>query len=190
MFRSFWSGKEQNRDDPRLEYLIVRLGQGDIARLEEFYESTSAAVFGLALSIVQNHHDAEDVVHETYVKVYQSAATYEARGKPLAWVYTIAKNLALMKIRDRKKLDLFPKDNDVDSTMVTMDFSMEDSIVLRAFLRELTDEEQSIVVLHAVSGWKHKEIAAFLKLPVQNTIVKYNRALKKLLRKYKQQGLH
>ena len=115
---------------------------------------------------------------------------FRSRGKPLAWVYTIAKNLALMKIRDRKKLDLFPKDNDVDSTMVTMDFSMEDSIVLRAFLRELTDEEQSIVVLHAVSGWKHKEIAAFLKLPVQNTIVKYNRALKKLLRKYKQQGLH
>ena len=160
-----------------------------MARLEEFYQLTSASVFGLALSIVKNYHDAEDVTHETYVKVYQSANTYEARGKPLAWVYTITKNQALMKIRERNKVDLYPIYSDMDSTAGTTDFTIEDKIVLQAFLHELTDEEQGIVVLHAVSGWKHKEIAAYLKLPVQNTIVKYNRAIKKLIRKYKLQGL-
>ena len=189
MIRPSWNENKQNWDDLRLEHLIACLAKGDVERLEEFYQLTSAAVFGLALSVVQNYHDAEDLTHETYVKVWRSARTYEARGKPLAWIYTIAKNLALMKIRDRKKYDLFPENGGVDSTINTKDFAIEDRIVLQAFLRELTDEEQSIVVLHAISGWKHKEIAAFLKLPIQNIIVKYNRAIKKLIRKYKQQDL-
>ena len=190
MFRSIRNENEQNRNNLLLERLIACLGRGDVERLEEFYQLTSAAVFGLALSILKNFHDAEDVAHDTYVKIFQSAGTYEARGKPLAWVYTITKNLALMKIRDRRKGNLFPEDGGVERTINKPDFAIEDRIVLQSFLRELTDEEQTIVILHAVSGWKHKEIAAFLKMPVQNIIVKYNRAIKKLNRKYKQQGLN
>ena len=181
---------EQKRNNLRLEHLIASLARGDVARLEEFYHLTRAAVFGLALSIVKNSHDAEDVTHETYVKVWEAAGTYEARGKPLAWVYTVTKNLALMKIRDRNKSDLFPENDVVNNTSNTPDYAIEDRIVLQSFLHELTDEEQNIVVLHAISGWKHKEIATFLNLPVQNIIVKYRRAIKKLIRKFEQQGLN
>lgn len=190
MIRPIRNMDGQNRNDLQLEHLIACLSRGDLEKLEDLYQLTSAAVFGLALSIVRNFHDAEDVTHETYVNVWKSSKTYEARGKPLAWIYTITKNLALMKIRDRNEYELFPEDGSLDKISKTQDFSIEDKIVLQVFLRELTDEEQSIVVLHAISGWKHKEIAAFLKLPIQNIIVKYNRAIKKLMRKYKQHGLN
>ena len=56
----------------------------------------------------------------------------------------------------------------------------EDRMMLAALLRLLTEEERQIVVLHAVSGMKHREIAALLKMNLSTVLSKYNRALKKL----------
>jgi len=55
-----------------------------------------------------------------------------------------------------------------------------ESLLLRQILTLLTEEEQQIVTLHAVAGFKHREIAAFLDLPLPTVLSKYTRALKKL----------
>jgi RNA polymerase sigma-70 factor (ECF subfamily) len=52
--------------------------------------------------------------------------------------------------------------------------------VLDACLGQLSDEERQIVVLHAVAGFRHREIAALLELPLPTVLSKYSRALKKL----------
>ena len=56
----------------------------------------------------------------------------------------------------------------------------EDRIVLEALLDSLQDDERQIVVLHALSGMKHREIASFLQLPLPTVLSKYRRAIKKL----------
>ena len=98
----------------------------------------------------------------------------------MAWVLTVARNLALMKLRERGKTEeLEPESWEqmaADSPLVTV----EDRQVLRAALEGLTDEERQVVTLHAVTGWKHKEIAHLLNLPLSTVLSKYRRALQEL----------
>jgi len=67
--------------------------------LEALYERTKAAVYGLALSILRNPQDAEDVMQDTYIRIIRSAGRYRSQGKPMAFILTITRNLALDRIR-------------------------------------------------------------------------------------------
>ncbi|MBQ2325886.1 MAG: sigma-70 family RNA polymerase sigma factor, partial [Clostridia bacterium] len=58
--------------------------------------------------------------------------------------------------------------------------SPEDTAILRVCMESLTEEELRIVVLHAVSGFKHREIASLLSLPLPTVLSKYSRSIKKL----------
>ena len=74
------------------ETLITRMAEGDGNAFQEIYQHTSSAVYGFALSILKNRHDAEDVMHDTFLKAYSGAITYKPMGKPLAWILTITRN--------------------------------------------------------------------------------------------------
>lgn len=164
----------------RLEPLMLRMQAGEQAALAELYRRIRTAVYGLALSYLKHTHDAEDVTQDTFVRVWERIPQYQPRGTPLAWVLTIARNLALMKLRERGKTEeLEPEAWEriaADSPLVTA----EDRRVLQAALAALSDEERQVVTLHAVTGWKHKEIAALLELPLSTVLSKYRRALQKL----------
>ena len=164
----------------RLEPLMLRMQAGEQAALAELYRRTRTAVYGSALSYLKHTHDAEDVTQDTFVRVWERIPQYQPRGTPLAWVLTIARNLSLMKLRERGKTEeLEPEAWEriaVDSPLVTA----EDRQVLQAALAALSDEERQVVTLHAVTGWKHKEIAALLELPLSTVLSKYRRALQKL----------
>ena len=56
----------------------------------------------------------------------------------------------------------------------------------RARWRDGIPAALAVVVLHAAAGWKHREVAAFMAMPVQHAIVKYNRAIRKLAKKLRQ----
>ena len=163
-----------------LEPLLVRMQAGEQEALAEFYHRARTAVYGLALSYLKHTHDAEDVTQDTFVRVWENAHQYQPRGTPLAWVLTIARTLSLMKLRERGKTeDMEPEAWErlaADSPLVTA----EDRQVLQAALAGLSDEERQVVTLHAVTGWKHKEIAALLDLPLSTVLSKYRRALQKL----------
>jgi DNA-directed RNA polymerase specialized sigma24 family protein len=93
----------QTPENDKLDFYINRIGNNDKNALAELYHMTSAAVYGFALSILKNTQDAEDVLHDTYLRIYATAAGYKSMKKPLAWILTITRNLSLMKIRDGKK---------------------------------------------------------------------------------------
>jgi RNA polymerase sigma-70 factor (ECF subfamily) len=158
--------------------LILRMGGGDAAAFSELYEKTSSAVYGFALSILRNRQDAEDVMHDTYIRVYSGAAAYKPAGKALTWMMTIVKNLCYSRLRDGKILQ------DIDDLELAADHSMqeiaEDRQILETAMQILSFDERQIVVLHAVTGMKHREIAEILSLPAGTVVSKYNRALRKM----------
>ena len=163
-----------------LEPLLLRLAQGDEQALGELYHRARAAVYGLALSYLKHTYDAEDVTQDTFVRVWENAPRYRPQGTPLAWILAVARNLALMKLRERGKTQEMEPEEwarlAADSPLVTT----EDRQVLQTALYGLSDQERQVVILHAVTGWKHREIAALLELPLATVLSKYRRALQKL----------
>ena len=162
------------------EIYISKIAEGDKNALAALYENTKSAIYGFALSIVQNKQDAEDVLQDTFVNIYISAQNYQKMGKPMAWILTITKNLSLMRIRNRTKMtDLSEEDWGLFISNEKA-LSEEDRLVLTTALQNITREESQIVILHAVAGFRHREIAETLELPLSTVLSKYNRALKKL----------
>lgn len=152
---------------------------GDTDAMAELYRHTRVAVYSFALSIVKNEQDAEDIAHDTYLSLFASRKHYISHGKALAYIMTVTKNHALMKLRHRKRFTDFPEDYDRtpdDSDGV----STEEKLLLRQCLEKLSDSDRQIVVLHAVSGLKHREIASVMSLPLSTVLSKYSRAIKKL----------
>ena len=169
-------------DQTGLESLLLDMTRGDQEALAQLYHRTRTAVFGLALSYLKNRHDAEDVTQDTFVRAWENAPSYRPQGKPMAWLLTIARNLSLMKLREKDRTESLPEEDwalpGPDDALTT-----EDRTVLSAGMSVLEDEEQRIVLLHAVTGLKHREIAESLSLPLSTVLSKYHRALKKLRRK-------
>lgn len=162
-----------------LESLLARIAKGDKEALGELYERTYAAVFGFAMSMASTPADAEDVLHDTYLAVYSSAESYTAKGKPMAWIMTIAKNLARMRMRKaRRQLDI--ADDWGRYLAAKSEVSSDERVLLQTAMKILSDDEQQIVMLHAVAGVKHREIAAILDMPTATVLSKYSRAIKKL----------
>lgn len=175
-------GLRENIDPSALDIYIRRIAAGDTRALESLYHETSASVYAYAVSVLKNVHDAEDVLHDCYIAVHSAAVHYSSSGKPMAWLITIAKNLCLMKLRERKKKAEVEDEDFFINAQYNADTALtpEDAFILNECMNELSDEERQIVVLHAVSGFKHREIAAFLDMALPTVLSKYNRALKKL----------
>ena len=163
-----------------LEQLLADIADGDRDSLAELYSRTRAAVYGLALSVVKNAHEAQDVTQDTFVRVWESAPMYRPQGSPMAWLLTIARNLALMSLRrDSRQITLEEEEwNALPAQAPSV--TPEDRHLLQSGLSVLTDEERQIVILHAVTGLKHREIADLLELPLATVLSKYHRSLKKL----------
>ncbi len=158
------------------EGLIARISEGDKNALSELYVQTKTAVYGFALSILRNAPSAEDVMQETYVRVFKSASSYVPQGKPMAWILRIVRNLSLMKLREKSSSEVTL--DEVYNPSYESDPS--DTLALEAALKILSEEERQIVILHIVSGLKHREIAAILELSLSTVLSKHRRALSKL----------
>lgn len=163
------------------ERLILQLAGGEQMALAELYRQTDSAVYGFALSILKDPHAAEDVMQDTYLKILDSAQSYTPMGKPMAWILTIVKNLALMRLRSAKNETELTADEAADDGG-TGDFTAEisDKLLLSEVMCLLTDEERQIITLYAVSGLKHREIAAVTGLPLSTVLSKYRRSLLKI----------
>lgn len=159
-----------------LERCIARIAAGDREALAELYQRTRAAVYGFALSVVKNGPDAEDVLQDAYLQVWKGAEDYRPQGRPMAWLMAVVRNLALDRLRERARTaEPLPEDWP-ENPMLTQ----EDRLTLEALLGLLSDEERQIVALHALTGLRHREIAALLALPLSTVLSKYNRSMKKL----------
>lgn len=172
--------------DDMLETYIAQIADGHRDGMALLYEQTHAAVYGFALSILRNAQDAEDVQHDTYIQIWKAAGSYQPSGKPMAWIYTITRNLARMRLREQgRTVTVSPEDwHTMFADTPTVDH--HDRMVLVSLLELLSDEERQIVMLHAMTGLKHREIADLMELKLATVLSKYNRAIKKLRHAWKE----
>jgi RNA polymerase sigma factor (sigma-70 family) len=162
------------------EGLFKRIAQDDMTALDELYMITERTMYAFSVSLTKDHQMALDLMQDTYVKILSAAHLYKPMGKPLAWMFTIAKNLHYTKVKKEKRSILLEPEEVLDSKRFSYATDMDDRIVLEGVLSLLSEEEREIVMLYAVSGMKHKEIAENLGLKLSTTLSKYHRALKKL----------
>ena len=88
---------EQDPDaDAALEDCIARIAGGDKDALADLYNRTRPAVYGFALSIVKNAHDAEDILHDACLQVWNAAGGYRRQGK---WFIVISGDKAGLEIK-------------------------------------------------------------------------------------------
>ncbi|MDO5445642.1 MAG: RNA polymerase sigma factor [Eubacteriales bacterium] len=165
----------------KIEHYISDIAQNNgHAAMEQLYLCTKDAVYGYALSILKSTHDAEDVLHDCYLSVFHSAPGYTASGKPMAWIFTIVRNLCLSRLRSRSRFSDLPEEDWEPYLETNQQLSPEDRIVLEHCLRDLAEDEREILLLHALSGMKHREIAALMNRPLSTVLSRYHRALRKM----------
>ena len=172
--------QEAVRDREGLDRLLAAVAAGEQEALAQLYHQTRSAVYGLALSYVKSAHDAQDITQDTFVQIWDNAPQYRTKGSPMGWILTIARNLALMKLRRQQRQGELDEEQWQAIPADAPNVSHEDRLLLQNALEALEEQERRIVVLHAVTGLKHREIAALLELPLATVLSKYHRALKKL----------
>jgi RNA polymerase sigma-70 factor (ECF subfamily) len=184
LFVNVVGGAYPSKDKPQApkidEKLFARIGEDDSLAFEELYTLTHRIMYAYILSLVKNHEDALDLVQDTFIKIRSAAHLYQPMGKPLAWMFTIAKNLTRNQMRRRQKFSDSEGIDFENDTKFSYVVDPEDRVVLMSAMKILTDEERQILILHSVSGVKHRELAQYLDMPLATVLSKYHRALKKL----------
>lgn len=165
------------------EELIQAIAEGDEAAFREFYRETAKTVYSFILSLGITPQEAEDVMQDTYLTLWMRAGEYEARGKPLAWMFTIAKNLCYMRFREQKKIQAASLEAiDCETGGVDcpdIEKAPERELLLSA-LRQLKPKERQVLLLYGVAGLKHREVAEALNMPLATELSRYSRSVKKM----------
>lgn len=172
--------QEGVRDRQVLEMLLGEIAAGNQEALAQLYRRARTAVYGLAISYVKNAQDAQDLTQDTFVRVWDAAPQYRPQGSPMGWVLTIARNLSLMKLREGQRKGELEEEQWNAIPAQAPGISHEDRLLVQNALAALEEQERRIVVLHAVTGLKHREVAALLELPLATVLSKYHRGLRKL----------
>lgn len=169
-----------DKDAAQLDTYLSKIASGDSQALAGLYDCTSSSIYAFALSILKNTQDAEDVLHDCYVQIHSAASGYRSWDKPMAWILTITRNLCLLKLRERQKISQIPQEDWEPYLEACEQMSVEDKLVLTECMNRLSETERQIVILHAVAGFRHREISEILQIPLATVLSKYNRAIKKL----------
>lgn len=166
----------------RAEELLLKIARGDMDAVGELYDLIKTDVYAFALSKSLTKADAEDIMHETFMRVFRYAKHYKPSGKPMAWIITVELNLIRrfyqLSARTTQLNDAIYSENSERKS----ESEIVDNVFVQNLLLTLNEEEREIIVLHLVSGLKHREIAKILGKPLSTVLSKYNRALKKLKR--------
>ena len=168
----------ENRHE--LQRLLIHIAGGEREALAELYQCTRAAGYGLALSYLKNAQDAQDLTQDVYVQVWDCAAQYRPTGSPMGWLLAVCRNLCLMRLRREERHAAISEEEWDAIPARECGLDADERALLQDALASLADEERRIVLLHAVTGLKHREIAALLELPLPTVLSKYHRALKKM----------
>ena len=162
------------------ESLFSRIAAGDKDAFLTLYEKCSSVIFAYALSMLRSRSDAEDAMQDVFLKIRSAAHLYKPQGKPLAWIFTITRNVCLMMYRQQAHTASLPEEEHVEDLGLDRIKDVEDRLTLEKAFAILPQDTCRIIMLHAVGGIKHREIANLLKMPLSTVLSKYNRGLKKL----------
>lgn len=168
-----------------LEKAILNLQKGDTNSLGIIYDLTSKGVFTFVLPIVKNYSTAEDIMQQTYIKVFENVKSYKEGTNARNWILTIAKNLAINEFNKNKKIIDADFDENIyqDDSPCILNESL-DTPLIKLANQILDHQEFQIVIMHTVGEYKHREIADILNIPLGTVTWKYNNAIEKIRKEY------
>ncbi len=169
--------------------LVARAKAGDKDAFGELVQRHEDKIYGLCLKMLGNREDAEDVLQEVFIKAFQSLPTFREEARFSTWLYRIAYNACLMRIR-KKKLDTVPLDRPVqlgDDQLPrevvdwTTDpganvMNEELSSVLARHINELPPDNRIVFVLRDIQGLSTDDTANVLGLSVPAVKSRLHRA--------------
>ncbi|MCB1507416.1 MAG: sigma-70 family RNA polymerase sigma factor [Hyphomicrobiaceae bacterium] len=156
--------------DPELARLLSRIALGDRQAFARLYELRSAKLFGLLIRLLKDRGEAEDVLQEVFVRIWQRADRFGASGRNAeAWTATLARNLAIDRLRARREaapLDAAPEMADPAPGPEALAILSGEGTRIAACLGELDADKAGAVVKAYVEGWKYDELASHYAVPL------------------------
>lgn len=179
------------------EYEIIeKAKQGDKAAMAILVDSYSSRVFNLALRIVRNKEEAEDVLQDTFLTLVNKLHTFDGRSSFFTWLYRIATNSALMLLRKKKMRRANFKDNDYDPEQLEItnmvDWSQdpladldnrEIKLKIDEAINTLKEKYKAVFILRDIEGLSTRETSEILSITEENVKVRLLRS-RQFLRDY------
>lgn len=170
------------------EELIAALRRHDKIAAEALYDMYSSSLFGIIIRIVQNNELAEDLLQETFVKIWNSFPSYSSdKGRLFTWMVNIARNLSIDKIRSKdyknqtKNHELEINVNSIDASRNTA--YKPELLGVKDLVNNLRPEQKVILELIYFKGYTHLEAADELSIPLGTIKTRLRMAIIQL-RKY------
>ncbi len=155
---------------------------------EALYRKYSSYLFGVSIRYTKDYSAAEDVLHESFIKIFTNISTYKGTGSIKTWMRTIVINTALEKFR--KQFQLYFVDNIEDTgehLVVNELYSEINAKELLKLVSDLPPAYRIVFNLYAIDGYSHKEIANKLNISIGTSKSNLSRARKILQTKVKEQ---
>ena len=160
---------------------IFRVAGGDQAALGELYDRHGAALLALGARVLRDRHEAEDLLHDVFVEVWQKAATYDpARGSVRAWLAIRMRSRALDRVRAPLRTRARAIGDDLDRIASVPPVESTDASSVLRKLASLPPEQQSVLLLGYFDGQSCSEIAESEGVPVGTVKSRMAAALSKL----------
>jgi RNA polymerase sigma-70 factor (ECF subfamily) len=184
-------GKPEAHRDETEHSLVQRAQRGDEHAFAKLFQLHKKRVYSVCLLMTKDLAEAEDLTQEAFLQVFRSVGSFRGDSAFSTWLYRVAVNTVLMKLRRRKTPPTVSLDEPVpseSSTSLRRDVGNADPrlsgaidrIALRRAMSELPDGCRKIFVLHEVEGYQHNEIAQMLDCSVGNSKSQLHKAKMKM----------
>jgi RNA polymerase sigma-70 factor, ECF subfamily len=180
---------ENERDDSE-GTLVQRAQRGDEQAFATLYQLNKKRVYSVCLRMTKDVAEAEDLAQEAFIHVFRNLNSFRGNSAFATWLYRIAVNTVLMKLRRRKSPPVLSLDEAVSSDSPSLkreigkdDLSLRgaiDRIALRRAIEELPGGARQIFELHEVEGYQHHEIAEQLQCSIGNSKSQLHKAKMKM----------
>jgi RNA polymerase sigma factor (sigma-70 family) len=167
--------------------LIGRCRNGESKAQFILFRKYSKAMYNIAIRFTNNHMDAEDILQESFITAFEKLPELLNPSTFPGWLKRIVINKCIDQVRKNRLVfddldDNLPDENYSDDEP---DFTIDPAIVHNS-IKNLPQGGRTILVLHVLEGYKHREIAGMLGITESTSKTQYSRALKLLNRELKQ----
>jgi len=183
--------EKKKQPSPSDEELIARFQNGDVYAFEKIVYRYKDPLINFVFHFLGDRIDAEDVVQETFLRVYRNKHLYRNVAKFSTWIYTIAGNLAKTELRRRRRRKIFSlsqmgyenRDYEITDTVPTPD-GLVDGEMNEGFIRKeieaLPVRFREVVVLRDIQELSYEEISDILHIPIGTVKSRVNRGRMRL----------
>lgn len=169
----------------KLEKYVKRLREGDSRAFDYIYEHTHKSVYFAAFYILRDKMHAEDVLQETFVRALSALGQYREGTNFTAWLCSVGKSIALNRLKKTSRE--IPADFAADPHGYGA-HETELPFIFDLAAKVLSEDEYEIVMLCQVAGYKRREVAEMLDMPIGTVTWKNNEALAKLRKRLQTEG--